>query len=107
AHYDGEAVGFISFGPSRDDRKRGWGEIYAVYLLKKSWGKSIGYRLFETAKRRLRDQGITSAYLWVLSSNKTALGAYKKWGGIVDPDLNEDVEIGGQKVEEVMVTFSL
>ncbi len=106
AHDDGEAVGFISFGPSRDQRKNGWGEIYAVYLLKKSWGKGIGYALFETAKQKLRDKELTSAYLWVLSTNKTALGAYKRWGGIVEPDLIEEDEIGGQKVEEVMVTFS-
>ena len=106
AHDDGEAVGFISFGPSRDDRKRGWGEIYAVYLLKKSWGKSIGYQLFETAERKFRDAGITSVHLWALDANKNALSAYNKWGGIVDPDLIQEDEIGGQKVREIMVIFS-
>ncbi len=106
AHDNDEAVGFISFGPNRDQYKAGRGEIYAVYLLKKSWGRAVGYGLFETARQKFCESGITSAYLWVLEANKNALSAYNKWGGIVDPGILHEDEIDGQKVREIMVIFS-
>ena len=39
AFLDDEPVGFISYGQGRDSGMKGMGEIYAVYLLKETWGK--------------------------------------------------------------------
>lgn len=82
AYDNGEAVGFITFGRNRDNRNDGSGEIYAVYLLKKCWGKGIGYALFETAKQKLHKDGMTAVYLWALDTNVNAITAYRKWGAL-------------------------
>jgi GNAT superfamily N-acetyltransferase len=107
AQDNNETVGFISFGKNRDKRKNGCGEIYAVYLLKKSWNKGIGYALFEKAKQKLLKEGTTTAYLWVLNTNASAITSYRKWGGIVDDTMILDTQIGGQEVKEVMINFDL
>jgi GNAT superfamily N-acetyltransferase len=105
AYDNGEAAGFISFGKGHDQGKEGWGEIYAVYLLKENWGKGIGYALFHKAKVSFLSQGINHIYLWVLASNEQAINSYQKWGGVVDYKQTKDDEIGGQKVREVLVRF--
>ena len=107
AYDDGQAVGFISFGPNRDERKGGFAEIYAVYLLRKCWGKGIGYMLFEKTTQKLLKDGITKAYLWALSTNQNALASYKKWGGLVDETMITYNQIGGQDVKDIMVNFDL
>lgn len=107
AYDNGKAAGFISFGRNRDRHKDGWGEIYALYLLKQSWGKSIGYALFEKTRHKLREGGIDHAYLWVLDTNENALRAYGKWGGIIDKTSTLNTKIGGLDVKEVMVNFDL
>lgn len=107
ARDEGEAVGFISFGRGRDARRPGTGEIYAVYLLKRCWGLGLGYRLFETAISKLRGEGMTSLYLWVLDSNVRAIAAYERWGGRVDEGMSLKGRIGGLEITEIMVNFEL
>jgi GNAT superfamily N-acetyltransferase len=107
AYDNDEAAGFISFGHNRDKHKDGWGEIYALYLLKQSWGKSIGYALFEKTRQKLLNDGINNAYLWVLDTNENALSAYKKWGGVMDETSTLNTKIGGLDVKEMMINFDL
>lgn len=105
AYDNDEVVGFISFGQARDEGKKGWGEIYAVYLLQQNWGRGIGYALFQKAKEIFLSQDIKQAYLWALDTNKQALQVYQKWGGAINYAKTKNDEICGQKVKEVLVTF--
>jgi hypothetical protein len=45
------------------------------------------------------------AYLWVLDTNRRAVAAYERWGGLVEHDRLKRYEIGGQPVKEVSVSF--
>ncbi|MGC4015071.1 MAG: GNAT family N-acetyltransferase [Luteolibacter sp.] len=101
-----EMVGFISFGRGRDARKAGCGEIYAIYLRRRVWGRGIGFRLFERAVRKLKEGGIASCYLWVLDSNVRAIASYERWGGRVEEDMILRGRIGSQEIEEIMMSFS-
>ncbi|CAN5270640.1 GNAT family N-acetyltransferase [soil metagenome] len=102
-----QPIGFIAFGAARDQQGVDFGEIYAIYLLKEYWGKSIGYGLFNLAKNQLRLMGFRRAYLWVLDTNKQAINAYSKWAGVIDHHFTMDTTIGGQPVKEIMVRFEL
>jgi len=46
---NGNAVGCISYGKSRDNNKPDWGEIVSLYLLPQYFGKGFGSKLIETA----------------------------------------------------------
>lgn len=105
AHLDKTAIGFVCFGPARDQDRRDWGETYAIYVLKEYWGRGVGYALHKNACAGLRDKGFQSACLWVLDSNHRAIAAYERWGGVVERDRVKDHMIGGQRVKEVSVLF--
>lgn len=100
-----EVVGFISFGRGRDARKVGFGEIYAVYLVKRCWGFGFGHALFGSAVRQLQREGMARVYLWVLDSNVRAIASYQKWGGRVEEDMILHGNIGGQEITEIMMNF--
>jgi GNAT superfamily N-acetyltransferase len=102
-----QAAGFICFGRARDQDRREWGEIYAIYVLEAHWGVGLGYQLFKNACADLLGDGFKKAHLWVLDTNDRAIAAYKRWGGVVEHDRLKDHEIGGQPVKEVCVSFRL
>jgi GNAT superfamily N-acetyltransferase len=107
ANVKSQAAGFICFGRARDQDRREWGEIYAVYVLETHWGGGLGYQLFKHACAELQRDGFTRAHLWVLDTNDRAIAAYERWGGLVEHDRLKDHEIGGQPVKEVCVSFPL
>ena len=78
----GEAVGFVSFGPSRDeDAEPGQvGEVMALYVRPTAWGTGAGGRLLREALGRLRLPGYPEATLWVLEGNRRAVGFYERFG---------------------------
>jgi GNAT superfamily N-acetyltransferase len=100
-------AGFVCFGHARDQDRRGWGEIYAIYVLKEHWGRGIGYALYRNASAALREEAVKTAYLWVLDTNHHAIAAYQRWGGLVERDRLKDHMIGGQPVKEISVRFDL
>jgi len=102
-----ERAGFLSYGPARDKDRKGWAEIYAVYVLQDKAGCGAGYALFDTAHKILREQNYDKAYLWALESNQSALRSYKKWGGVIDPQRVKQTEIGGKLLKEISVSFDL
>ena len=107
ASVNSQTVGFVCFGCARDQDRQDWGEIYAIYVLKPYWGSGVGYELHKHASAELKGNGFARAYLWVLDTNHRAIGAYERWGGMVERDRLKDHEIGGQPVKEVSVVFSL
>jgi ribosomal protein S18 acetylase RimI-like enzyme len=106
ARVDGTTAGFISFGRGRDHDRQDMAEIYAIYVLKQHWSNGVGYNLFRTARETLQHGGFSKAYLWVLDTNQNAIGAYQRWGGILEQHRLRDLTIGGQPVKELSVLFN-
>lgn len=83
-------VGFVHFGPSRDDDAdpQCCAEIYAIYLASDCWGKGYGAALWEKARQSL--QAYDEIMLWVLKGNNRAIRFYEQAGFYAD---------GGEKTE--------
>jgi GNAT superfamily N-acetyltransferase len=84
----GRVVGFVSFGPSRDDgAPPKTGEIPAIYVEPSMLGTGMGRELLQTAMAELRLTGFARATLWVLEANALARRFYEKagwsWDGAV------------------------
>jgi len=73
-------VGFATFGPSRDADAQGLGEVYALYVDPKRHQAGAGRLLMAEARRRLLEQGIDEAVLWVLQGNDRAASFYEREG---------------------------
>ena len=91
-------VGFISFGPSRDEDGREKAEIYAIYVLPQFWHQGIGRELLDEAERRLK--GFSAFTLWVLEKNARARRFYEARGFRLDGSRKEDT-IGGVLLTEL------
>jgi GNAT superfamily N-acetyltransferase len=89
---DGRVVGFATTGASRD--VDGEGELYAIYALPESWGGGAGPALMHAALESLRDEGFTTAILWVLEDNPRARSFYEREGWTVDGGRREHEALG-------------
>jgi GNAT superfamily N-acetyltransferase len=77
AEAGGEVVGFVAFGPSRDDEaSAGVGELYAIYVLAAVWRRGIGTVLHDVCMSELRRAGFSEATLWALDANPSARAFY-------------------------------
>ena len=92
-------MGFASAGQESDDHEGYEGEIYAIYLLEDFQRIGLGRRLFQSAAKRLLDDGIKSMLLWVFEENHRARRFYESLGG--ELVARKDVTIGGAEVVEV------
>ncbi len=84
AEADGEVGGFVAVGPSRDGDMTGEGELYALYVDPKRWGRGLGRALIDAAEGRMRDLGFHEAGLWVLEANARARRFYELAGWSLD-----------------------
>ena len=67
-------VGFIAFGPSRDEgTSPASAEVWAIYLAPNSWSSGIGRALWLAAKERMLEQSVRSVSLWVIATNERAI----------------------------------
>lgn len=108
AFIDGKPVGFISYGRGRDAGMEHHGEIYAAYLISEAQGKAVGYKMFQTAKEKLIEDGFTDAYLWVLADNTRAMKAYQRWGGVMmDGIPSKEITIHEKLLSEIAIKFPL
>lgn len=81
AEEDGKVLGFVRFGPSRDEGGRqDAGEVYAIYVVPEAFRTGTGRELFARASRMLRERGFTEATLWVLEANERARHFYEAAG---------------------------
>ena len=78
AERDGGVVGFMAFGLSRDDDRRGEVEIYTLYVDPGSWGQGIGSVLMAEVP-----VGATVS-LWVTERNARARRFYGRHGFVAD-----------------------
>ncbi len=106
AEVDGEVVGFVHAGESRDRPGENEGEVTAIYLRRAQWGRGIGRQLFGAAVDRLRESGFESAVLWVLNANSRARRFYEAAGWAPDGSEKEE-RIGDLILREVRYTIPL
>lgn len=98
AERDGEIVGFVGVGRSRDDDADG--EVYAIYVRPDLWGTGVGRELIAAGEERLREQGHREAILWVLEDNPRAQRFYWAAGWRAD-GTSRPIEVFGVEVPEV------
>jgi GNAT superfamily N-acetyltransferase len=87
AEIDGEVVGFVAWGPGREDPRP---ELMALYVHPDRWGSGAGRALMLAAEDGLRQRG-DGACLWVLADNPRARRFYERAGWAPD---------GGEKWED-------
>ena len=107
AEAEGEIVGFISSGPSRDeDAPPDTAEIYAIYVDPECWAKGIGTTLLQHAVRDLRRHGYRVATLWCLATNEQAKSFYERARWRADGTTKRET-VGGIETEEVRYRLPL
>ncbi len=92
-------VGFVVFGPPRDENRDGFIELGAIYLLESEKGKGIGFSLLSVGFNLMKEIGYKRAYCWVLENNPT-IEFYERTGAKFSGQTKED-EIGGKKFNEL------
>jgi ribosomal protein S18 acetylase RimI-like enzyme len=98
ADRDGEILGFVGVGSSRDPGTDG--ELFAIYVHPDHWGTGVGRALIEAGEEELRRLGHREAVLWVLDDNPRARRFYELAGWSPDGTARE-IEIFGFDVSEV------
>jgi ribosomal protein S18 acetylase RimI-like enzyme len=98
AEVDGEVVGFVSVGASRDEDADG--ELYAIYVHPDHWSTGAGRALMEAGEAELRRLGHRNVVLWVLEDNPRARRFYERAGWATD-GAARGIEIFGAEVPEV------
>lgn len=83
-------MGFVSAGPAFDPAFAGSGEVYAVYVQPKAWGRGTGQSLMAAALDRMRRMGLNDAVLWVLEDNRRTRRFYELGGWHLDSAPKED-----------------
>ena len=97
---DGEEIaGVVYYGASRFEAFPGMGEIMAIYLRPAYIGQGWGYALLCAALEKLREQGFTETFLWVLEGNERAIRFYEREGFAATEHVLGD-NIGGRNVNE-------
>lgn len=74
---EGFIYGFATTAPSRDSGLADYGELCALYVDPKRWGRGIGVTLVSAARGRLFGLGFRNAFLWVLVGNIRADRFYR------------------------------
>ena len=101
---DDVVVGWIAFGPSRDeDLDSRYAEVEAIYVESDVWSRGIGTALIHAACERLRAKGYGTVALWVLKDNAAACSFYSRRGFERD-GAAKLIEIGGAPLMEVRYT---
>ncbi len=92
-----DVIGFVSIGPSRDER--GVGELYAIYVHPDWWGTGAGRALIARGEQEL-GAAYAEATLWVLDDNPRARAFYEAGGWSGDGATKSD-ERWGVRAPEV------
>ncbi|MEW1657397.1 GNAT family N-acetyltransferase [Streptomyces sp. NPDC093707] len=111
AERDGEVVGWLTAGPSRDaDLAPGEGELakarppaaelMALYVAPSLIGTGIGRALLEAGTDRARARGFGALYLWVVRGNARAQRFYERAGFMPDGAEQAD-DVAGWRVPEL------
>lgn len=96
----GEVRGFAMTGPARGTAGTAGGEVYAIYVDPRAWGRGIGRVLMTDARSCLLRRGFTEALLWVLAGNVRAERFYRADGWLPDRQRREE-DVLGVRVDEI------
>jgi GNAT superfamily N-acetyltransferase len=95
AEVGGVVVAFAVVAASRgDDAAPGTGELMAIYAEPRVWSQGVGGALHDAALQQLRDLSVTSATLWVLTTNERARRFYERHGWVLGGADKEVVKDG-------------
>ena len=97
---DGLIYGFATTMPSGNPAEADHGELCALYVDPKQWGRGIGFTLLSSACARLSGLGFQNAILWVLVGNVRAERFYQSDGWVSD-GVRRNETVWGVTVEEV------
>ncbi|HEX2189538.1 MAG TPA: GNAT family N-acetyltransferase [Longimicrobiaceae bacterium] len=106
---DGELVGFASVGTSRDADAvpPRTGELYALYLDPRFWGRGMGCALWNAALQVLLADEFTEVTLWVLEANARGRDFYERVGFQLDEGAVKVLEREGAELPEVRYRMPL
>ena len=79
AEAQGCVVGFIAFGPSRDDDRQGEAEIYTLYVDPAWWRQGVGSALMDEIP-----ETVGPISLWASEGSRQARGFYERHGFSAD-----------------------
>ena len=106
AKSEGEVLGFVAFGPSRDDGvSPNRAEIWALYLAPSSWSRGLGRGLWLASLERMVAQGFKTVSLWVIAGNERAIRFYAAAGFKPEPTSIRGFMLGGVQLQEVRYLF--
>ena len=104
AKKDNTVIGFCRYGKCQEKGYEDFGQINALYLLEGFKGKGIGKRLFEEAKKEIKNMGYSKMRIDCLKGNPT-LGFYLHMGGKVVSEFEHTfVE---EKIKEEIIEFEI
>lgn len=108
AKAQGDIVGWVAFGSSRDEGAPSDGaELWAMYVAPASWATGVGRALWLRAGQRMLEQRFTTVSLWVLAENTRATKFYRAAGFSLDASSVKEIERGGRLVQEVRYARAL
>ncbi|MBL8352799.1 MAG: GNAT family N-acetyltransferase [Burkholderiaceae bacterium] len=97
-----QVLGWVSFGPSRDDdASAGVGEVWAFYVAPSAWGSGVGKTLWSHMLPLLQRQGLRRITLWVFPENERAARFYRSLGFTLEPGSARQFTLGGVLLNEV------
>ena len=96
----GKFIATSSICRARNEEYNGWGEIMSIYVLPEEFRKGYGRALFAYVSDRLRENGYSDIYLWVLEENRRARWFYEKMGFWASGDRIVQ-NIGGKDCAEI------
>ena len=106
ARSEREVVGFVAFGPSRDEgAMASCAEVWALYLAPNVWSHGIGRALWFAALERMLEQGFKSVSLWVIANNERAIRFYRAAGFNPEEGSLKKFSLGGTPMHEVRFFF--
>lgn len=100
AKYGERVIGFVGFGAYRDKTLPGYGEVFAIYVLKECQGQRTGYELMNAALERLSEY--QKVAVWVLKGNDRAIRFYEQYGFRFD-GAESEIALGSPNTELRMV----
>lgn len=92
--------GFATTMPVTDSDMPGHGELCALYVDPKHWGKGLGVALVSAARAQMYERGFRKAVLWVLTGNARAERFYRNDGWAAD-GVRRTATVWGIEVDEI------
>ena len=103
--HDGEVVGFVNGGATRETDSAYPGEIFAIYVLPAHQGHGHGAALMRASAKECVARGWPRMVLWVLRGNAPSRRFYEHMGGRHPHGRDMDREIEGVTLSESLYVW--